>query len=140
MVLHLLRGHEHARRHRGLAAGSRRRWRGGGADGRDAKGIGALLELGGGGGDADGRGLQGEGLRRGRAARVLRRGVGGSEAVLGGGVRVDVVRVAGWGFPAAVARGEGPGHETGSVGGGLGAELGEVEVGAGLVAQGHGLA
>lgn len=57
--------------------------------------------------------------------------------VLGGGLRVVVLRVS-WGrAPAAGAGGEGA--ESWGVGCGLGAELGEVEVGAGLVAVGHGL-
>jgi hypothetical protein len=56
-------------------------------------------------------------------------------ARLGGRVRVHVHGVAGRRAPAAGARGHGT--EAGGVGSGLGAQLGEIEVGAGAVAHLH---
>jgi hypothetical protein len=54
------------------------------------------------------------------------------------GVRVHIHRVAWWWAPAAGARRHGT--EAWGVGCGLRAELGEVEIGAGAVTHGHGLA
>lgn len=102
----------------------------------DGRGEASLLDLGGCACDLDGRCLQGEGLGLGDFARV---GVLDfvAFAVLRRGLGVVVLGVA-WGRTPAAGAG-GKGTEAGGVGGGLGAELGEVEVGSGLVAHGHGL-
>jgi hypothetical protein len=95
-----------------------------------------LSELGSGACDFDGWCSKSEGLGLSDFARI---GVLHfvALAVLGGRKRVDVHGVAGWWSPAAGARRHGA--ESGSVRCGLGAELGEVQVRAGLIAGGHGL-
>lgn len=95
-----------------------------------------LVDFGGGAGDLDWWRLEGEELRLSDFARVRVLNFI-AFAVLGGGLRVVVLGVTWWWFPAARARGERT--EARRVGCRLGAELGEVEIGASLVADGHGL-
>lgn len=87
--------------------------------------------------DADRRRLQLEGLGLGEATRVLGAIGALGVAVFGSGQRVDVARVANRGLPA-ITRSERWRAEAGSVGRRLRAKLGEVQIGAGAVADGHG--
>ena len=73
--------------------------------------------------DLDRRCLEGEWLRLHDLTSVLH-AIG--FAVLGRGLRVDVLRVAWWRLPAAGARREG--SKAGGVGGGLRSKLGKIEV------------
>lgn len=87
--------------------------------------------------DADRRRLQLEGLGLGEATRVLGAIGALGVAVFGSGQRVDVARVTNGGLPA-ITRSERRRAEAGSVGRRLRAKLGEVQIGAGAVADGHG--
>jgi hypothetical protein len=102
------------------------------------------------GGDGGGRvGLVGRGLELEAALLGGKLGLGDHEALAAGGERrrvlldvaVEVLEVGGReaGRHGVLRKGGGLGTEAGRVGGRLGAELGEVEIGAGLVAHVHGL-
>ena len=114
----------------------RGRGRGWGGGSRADRALEADLgEFGGRALDLDGRRLQRERLGLCKPARELHR-IG--LALLRRALRVRVHRVAWWWAPASRARRHGT--EAGRVWRGLRAELGEIEVGAGAVAHGHGLA